>query len=96
MRKNMNIEDDPMTVLEWFKTLWPMAAVLAAFGVRMEVGHALSKQRMKAMEKDIADEHEHTEKRIAGVHERLSRHESETKEYLREIRNDIKTLLAQK
>ena len=72
-----------MTPIEWIKTLWPVAAVLAAFGIRVEVGQALNKQAVKSLEKDIR----------AAV-ERLSRHEDETQKYLAEIRADIKTLLS--
>ncbi len=83
-----------MTILDWFKTLWPVAVVLAAFGVRMEVGQALNKQRLRSIEKDIENAERATEKAIEGVHARLSRHETETHKYLAEIRNDIKTLLS--
>lgn len=83
-----------MTVLDWFKTLWPVAVILAAFGVRMEVGQALNKQRLRAIDKDIENTERATEKAIHGVHARLSRHEIETQKYLTEIRNDIKTLLS--
>lgn len=83
-----------MTIIEWFKALWPVAMVLAAFGVRMEVGQALNKQRLRSIEKDIADAERATERAIEGVHARLSRHENETNKYLSEIRNDIKTLLS--
>lgn len=83
-----------MTILDWFKTLWPVAVVLAAFGVRMEVGQALNKQRLRSIEKDIEHSERASEKAIEGVHARLSRHETETNKYLSEIRNDIKTLLS--
>ncbi|MDX8355280.1 hypothetical protein [Cognatiyoonia sp. IB215182] len=83
-----------MTVIEWFKALWPVAAVLTAFGVRMEVGQALNRQRLRAIEKDIENAERANEKAIEGLHARLSRHENETNRYLSEIRNDIKTLLS--
>lgn len=83
-----------MSVLEWFKALWPVAMVLAAFGVRLEVGQALNKQRMRSTEKDVAGLEKASEKAIEALHARISRHESETGKYLSEIRNDIKTLLS--
>ena len=83
-----------MTILDWFKTLWPIAVVLTAFGVRMEVGQALNKQRLRSIEKDIDHAKKSSEKVIEGVHARISRHENETNKYLSEIRNDIKILLS--
>lgn len=83
-----------MTLLEWFKTLWPVAVLLGAFGLRLEVGQVLNKQRMKSMEKDIDTAKASTDKDIEGVHARLSRHENDTHKFLSEIRTDIKTLLS--
>jgi hypothetical protein len=83
-----------MTLFEWFKTLWPIVALMAAFGVRMEVGQALNKQRLREIDKDILQAERANEKAIEGVHARVSRHETETNKYLAEIRNDIKTLLS--
>lgn len=83
-----------MTMLEWFKILWPVAVLLGAFGIRLEVGQVLNKQRMKSMEKDIETAKTATDKDIEGVHSRLSRHENDTHKFLSEIRNDIKTLLS--
>ncbi|MEP1637264.1 hypothetical protein [Ascidiaceihabitans sp.] len=83
-----------MTIVDWFKTLWPIVAILGAFGIRMEVGQALNKQRLRSVEKDIDHADRKSEKAIEGVHARLSRHENETNNYLSEIRNDIKTLLS--
>lgn len=83
-----------MTLFEWFKALWPVAVVLGALGVRLEVGQALNKQRLKSMDKDIAATKATSDKDIEGVHARLSRHENDTHKFLSEIRTDIKTLLA--
>ena len=83
-----------MTLLDWFKTLWPVAVVLAAFGVRMEVGQALNKQRLRSIEKDVEREKEDRKADIASVHARVSRHENDIGKALTEIRNDIKTLLS--
>lgn len=83
-----------MTILDWFKTLWPIAVILAAFGVRMEVGQALNKQRLRTIEKDIESTGRASEKAIDNVQARLARHENETNKVLTEIRNDIKTLLS--
>ncbi|AVO37408.2 hypothetical protein [Pukyongiella litopenaei] len=83
-----------MTVIEWFKTLWPVAVVLAAFGIRLEVGQALGKQRHRQIEKDIQNAERANEKAVDGLHSRLSRHETETNRYLTEIRDDIKKLLS--
>ncbi|PID95837.1 MAG: hypothetical protein CSA85_00275 [Alphaproteobacteria bacterium] len=83
-----------MTIFEWLKMLWPIITAIAAFGVRMEVGIALSKQRFRLIEKDIEHAEHANEKDIEGVHARLSRHETQTNKYLSEIRNDIKTLLS--
>ncbi|KPU83548.1 hypothetical protein JI58_08470 [Marinosulfonomonas sp. PRT-SC04] len=83
-----------MTFFEWFKVLWPFAAMLGAFALRLEVGQVLNKQRMKSMEKDINNAKTATDKDIEGVHSRLSRHENDTHKFLSEIRTDIKTLLS--
>ncbi len=83
-----------MAVLEWIKVLWPLVAVMAAFGVRMEVGQALNRQRLRTIEKDIAREQNDRRAEIAGVHTRVERHETETGKVLAEIRNDIKTILS--
>jgi hypothetical protein len=61
-----------MTLFEWFKTLWPIVALMAAFGVRMEVGQALNKQRLREIDKDILQAERANEKAIEGVHARLS------------------------
>lgn len=83
-----------MTILEWFKTLWPVAVLVGAFGLRLEIGQVLNKQRMKSMEKDINTVKSSTDKDIEGVHVRLSRHENDTNKFLSEIRADIKTLIS--
>jgi hypothetical protein len=83
-----------MTIYDWFKALWPVAVIFAAFGIRLEVGQALNKQRLRSIEKEIEHGEKAAEKAVQGVHERLSRHETETNKYLGEIRNDIKTLLS--
>lgn len=83
-----------MIIFEWFTTLRPVVVVVAAFGVRMELGQALNKQRLRSIEKDLENAERANEKAIEGVHARLSRHETETHKYLAEIRNDIKTLLS--
>ena len=83
-----------MTLLDWFKMLWPIAIVLAAFGVRMEVGQALNKHRLRSIEKDLEREKDDRKSGLDGVHARLSRHESDLGIALSEIRNDIKTLLS--
>jgi len=83
-----------MTILDWFKTLWPVAVVIAAFGVRMEVGQALNKQRLRSIEKDVEREKEDRKADKASVHARVSRHENDISQALSEIRNDIKTLLS--
>lgn len=83
-----------MTFLEWFRVLWPFAAAIAAFALRLEVGQVLNKQRMKSMEKNIDNAKKATDKDIEGVNSRLSRHENDTHKFLSEIRTDIKTLLS--
>jgi len=83
-----------MTLLDWFKTLWPVAVVLGALGVRLEVGQALNKQRLKTIERDIETAQRNGEKSVEAVHSRLSRHEDETGKRLSEIQADIKTLLS--
>jgi hypothetical protein len=83
-----------MTLLDWIKTLWPAAVVLVTLAVRLEVGQALNKQRLRSIEKEIENAEKSAEKANEAVHARLSRHETETNKYLGEIRNDIKTLLS--
>ena len=83
-----------MTVLDWFKTLWPVALALAAFGIRVEVGQALNKQRLRSIERDIEREKEDRKSDLEGVHARMSRHETDIRGVLGEIRQDIKHLLS--
>ena len=83
-----------MNILEWISTLWPIAVVIVGIVIRIEVGLALNKQRLRSIEKDIEQSDHAREKAIDAVHARMSRHESEIKGYLTEIRTDIKTILA--
>lgn len=83
-----------MTLIEWFKALWPVAAILAAFGIRIEVGQALNKQRLQSIEKDIENSDKAAERSVEQLNDRLSRYESQNEKYLSEIRNDIKELLS--
>ncbi len=83
-----------MTIIEWFKLLWPVAVVVLGFAIRLEVGQSLNKWRHRELEKDIGQLKDSVDKDIAGMHSRMSRHETQTNSYLSEIRNDIKTLLA--
>lgn len=83
-----------MTLVEWFKLLWPVGVALVVFGVRLEVGQALNKYRWKTVEKDIERNNSEHEKDVEALHARISRHETQTNSTLSEIRNDIKTLLA--
>lgn len=83
-----------MTLIEWVKTLWPIGLVLGAFGIRMEVGQALNRQRLKTIEKDVAREREDRRGGIEGIHSRTKRLEDHLGSSLAEIRADIKTLLS--
>ncbi|WP_171178685.1 hypothetical protein [Ruegeria sp. HKCCD8929] len=83
-----------MTLVEWFKLLWPVGVTLVVFGVRLEVGQVLNKHRWKTVEKEIERNSAETEKDVNALHARISRHEAQTNSTLSEIRNDIKTLLA--
>lgn len=42
------IEHD-ISWIDWIKTLWPVATVLAAFGVRVEVGQALNRAAIREL-----------------------------------------------
>ncbi len=83
-----------MTIVEWFKLLWPIGALLLGFVIRVEVGQTLTRWRNREFEKDISQLKDSVDKDISAVHSRLSRHETQTNSTLAEIRNDIKTLLA--
>lgn len=83
-----------MTIAEWIKLLWPMAVLLLGFVIRVEVGQTLTRWRNRQFEQNFRDIKADVEKDISAVHARQSRHENQTNNYLSEIRNDIKTLLA--
>ncbi|WP_133840676.1 hypothetical protein [Pelagimonas phthalicica] len=82
-----------MSIMEWFKALWPVVAILVGFGIRLEVGQALNRQRNRAIEKDVEREAEARKDNVTDLHSRISRHENSTGQTLREIQTDIKTLL---
>lgn len=71
-----------------------MAVLLLGFVVRVEVGQTLTRWRNRQFEEIFKSIKADTAKDIEAVHARLSRHENQTNNYLSEIRNDIKTLLA--
>ena len=75
-----------MTLWDAIKDVWPIAAILGAFGLRVEVGQALNKQRLSQLEKV-------RESDANALHSRISRHEKNTADCLKEIRDDIKVLL---
>ncbi len=83
-----------MTAIDWLKTLWPVAVVLAAFGVRMEVGSALTKQRLRDLERQVKAERQDRKDTLAALQTRQSQFEAKIDESLKEIRRDIKTLLS--
>jgi hypothetical protein len=85
-----------VSIAEWLKLLSPVAIALGLFGIRLEVGQALTKQRLREIEKDIVAAQASSEKGIEGVHARLGRHETDTKAVLSEIRGDVKMLLQRK
>lgn len=69
-----------------FTEIWPIAIVLSAFGIRVEVAQALNRQRMKNLEDNRGVD-------IEGLHSRVARHETQTEKMLGEIRQDIKEIL---
>lgn len=83
-----------MTLIEWVKTLWPIGLVLGAFGIRIEVGQALNRERLKAIEKDVERERQDRQGGIDAIHSRIKRQEEHLGSSLAEIRADIKTLLS--
>jgi hypothetical protein len=83
-----------MTIAELIRLIWPVGVALFLYGIRVEVGQNLSRQRLKSIEEALARERQDRKETVASVHARLSRQETELGKAISEIRNDIKTLLS--
>lgn len=82
------------SAIEWIKGLWPIALVIGGHVVRTELTGRSNKQAIATLEEKRKEDKLNLSNQRKEDHERMDRFEKTIEATMREVRDDIKTLLS--